>query len=162
TEEEALEIGRSLSPTINTWWAETIRAEFDIESFLELQFETCYLKFLMPTIRGSSVGTKKRYAGLRRESDGTLGVTFRGLESVRADLTPLARQFQRELYRRVFMGEPWEGYVFETARDLLAGELDDLLVYRKRLRKDMAEYTKNVPPQVQAARKLANFHGSVV
>ena len=162
TEGEALEIGRALAPAINIWWAETIRAEFDIESFLELQFETCYLKFLMPTIRGSSVGTKKRYAGLRREGDGTLGVTFRGLESVRTDWTPLARQFQRELYRRVFMDEPWEAYVFETARDLLAGKLDDLLVYRKRLRKDMAEYTKNVPPQVQAARKLAMFHGSVI
>ncbi len=162
TEDEALEIGRSLAPAINTWWAESIRAEFGVESYLELQFETCYLRFLMPTIRGSSVGTKKRYAGLRRESDGALGVTFRGLESVRTDWTPLARQFQRELYRRVFMDEPWEAYVFETARDLLAGKLDDLLVYRKRLRKDMAEYTKNVPPQVQAARKLEDFRGSVI
>jgi DNA polymerase-2 len=162
TEEEALTIGRSLAPAINTWWAETVRAEFGIESFLELQFETCYLKFLMPTIRGSSVGTKKRYAGLRREGDGSLGVTFRGLESVRTDWTPLARQFQRELYRRVFTDEPWEAYVFETARDLLAGKLDDLLVYRKRLRKEMEDYTKNVPPQVQAARKLKNFRGSVI
>ncbi|MCC6144505.1 MAG: DNA polymerase II [Candidatus Hydrogenedentes bacterium] len=161
-EEEALEIGRALAPAINTWWAETLRAEFGIESFLELQFETCYLKFLMPTIRGSLKGTKKRYAGLRREADGSLGVTFRGLESVRTDWTPLARQFQRELYRRVFVGEPFEGYVFETARDLLAGKLDDLLVYRKRLRKDMEDYTKNVPPQVQAARKLAHFRGSVI
>lgn len=162
TEAAALEIGRALAPVVNAWWHETIRAEFGVASSLELQFETCYLKFLMPTIRGSSVGTKKRYAGLRRESDGTLGVTFRGLESVRTDWTPLARQFQRELYRRVFVGEPWETYVFETARDLLAGKLDDLLIYRKRLRKGMEEYTKNVPPQVQAARKLASFHGSVI
>lgn len=162
SEEEALETGRALAPVINTWWSETLRTEYDVESFLELQFETCYMKFLMPTIRGSSVGTKKRYAGLRRDSDGTLGVTFRGLESVRTDWTPLARQFQRELYRRVFLGEPWETYIFETAQNLLAGTLDDLLIYRKRLRKEMAAYTKNVPPQVQAARKLENFHGSVI
>lgn len=162
SEEETLRIGRTLAPAINAWWAQTIRDEFGVESFLELQFETCYLKFLMPTIRGSVKGTKKRYAGLRRGSDGELSVTFRGLESVRTDWTPLARQFQRELYRRIFMGEPWERYVFQTAQDLLAGKLDELLVYRKRLRKDMEEYTKNVPPQVQAARKLETFHGSVI
>ena len=34
-----------------------------------------------------------------------------------------------------------------------SGELDSKLVYRKRLRRPLAEYQKNVPPHVQAARK---------
>ena len=161
-EEDALELGRDIARTLNAWWRETLDREHGLPSFLELEFETCYLKFLMPTIRGSSKGTKKRYAGLRRLPDGELEVTFRGLESVRTDWTPLARAFQRELYRRVFLGEPYEDYVFQTARDLLSGRLDDQLVYRKRLRKGIDEYTKNIPPQVQAARKLEHFHGSVI
>ncbi len=162
SEAEALTTGTTLAATMNTWWTETIQRELELPSFLELEFETCYLKFLMPTIRGSSKGTKKRYAGLRKASDGTLGVVFKGLESVRTDWTPLARTFQRTLYRKVFLGEPYEDFIFQTASDLLAGKLDDQLVYRKRLRKGLDEYTKNVPPQVQAARKLENFHGSTV
>ncbi len=161
-EAEAMEIGASLATTVTAWWRNTIATEHDIPSFLELEFETCYLKFLMPTIRGSSKGTKKRYAGLCRGKDDGLSVTFKGLESVRTDWTPLARQFQRELYRRIFFGEPYEDYVFQTAVDLLVGRLDEQLVYRKRLRKALDEYTKNVPPQVQAARKLERFHGSAV
>jgi DNA polymerase II len=161
-ESEAEDLGRSLARKLNDWWADRILQEHGIPSFLELEFETCYLRFLMPTIRGSSKGTKKRYAGLCTSRKGELEVVFKGLESVRTDWTPLARQFQRELYRRIFLGEPYETYVFETARDLLLGKLDDLLVYRKRLRKRLDEYTKNVPPQVQAARKLDGFRGSSI
>lgn len=161
-EAEALAIGRALAPEINTWWRETLQEELQLPSFLELEFETCYLKFLMPTIRGSEKGTKKRYAGLRRTADGQREVIFRGLESVRTDWTPLARRFQRELYRRVFFGEPFEAYVYQSAEDLLAGRSDDQLVYRKRLRKNIDDYVRNVPPQVQAARKLEHFHGSVI
>ena len=32
------------------------------------------------------------------------------------------------------------------------GELDDRLIYRKRLRRPLAEYQRNVPPHVRAAR----------
>ena len=38
----------------------------------------------------------------------------------------------------------------------MAGELDDKLVYRKRLRRKLADYQRNVPPHVQAARKSSN------
>ena len=41
-----------------------------------------------------------------------------------------------------------------TLDRLLAGELDDELVYRKRLRRRVEDYSRNVPPHVQAARKL--------
>ena len=42
-----------------------------------------------------------------------------------------------------------------TLDDLRAGRLDEELVYRKRLRRDLEAITpSNVPPHVQAARKL--------
>jgi DNA polymerase-2 len=60
------------------------------------------------------------------------------------------------LYRRVFFREPWEGFVRETVAQLKSGALDDQLVYRKRLRQPLDAYRRNVPPHVQAARKLEN------
>jgi DNA polymerase-2 len=153
-ESEAKSIGAGLAATLNGWWRDELAREFHLDSFLELEFETLYLRFLMPTVRGEQTGSKKRYAGLVRTDDGGTEVLVKGLESVRTDWTALARRFQRELYRRVFLDLPFEDYVRETLADLLAGKLDEELVYRKRLRRAVDDYTRNVPPHVQAARKL--------
>ncbi len=153
-EQQAKARGALLAKELSAWWRERIADEFRLESFLELEFETHFLRFLMPTIRGADTGSKKRYAGLVRDGSGERKVVFKGLESVRTDWTPLARRFQRELYRRVFLNEPYEDFVKQTLEALMAGELDEELVYRKRLRRSLSEYTKNVPPHVQAARKL--------
>ena len=146
--------GAEVAARLNAWWRRTVEREHRLESFLEVEFETHFLKFLMPTVRGDVTGSKKRYAGLVRIRDGGHDLVFKGLESVRTDWTPLARAFQRELYRRVFTGEPFEGYVRATLEAMLAGEHDEALVYRKRLRQSVEDYTRNVPPHVQAARKL--------
>jgi DNA polymerase-2 len=153
-EDGARAAGVGLAHDLNGWWRERIAREHRLESCLEIEFETHFLRFLMPTVRGDSTGSKKRYAGLVRTADAALDVVFKGLESVRTDWTPLARRFQRELYRRIFVGEPYEDFVGETLRDLMAGRLDQELVYAKRLRRDVADYQRNVPPHVQAARKL--------
>ncbi len=153
-EAQAKRIGTDLAVTLNDWWRDELLREFRLDSFLEIQFETLYLRFLMPTVRGETTGSKKRYAGLVRTADGGTDMVFKGLESVRTDWTALARRFQRELYRRIFLDLPFEDFVRETLARLLAGELDEELVYRKRLRRAIDEYTRNVPPHVQAARKL--------
>lgn len=155
-EREATRIGTDLAATLTDRWRQELVREFRLESFLEMEFETLYLRFLMPTVRGEQTGSKKRYAGLVRTADGGTDLVFKGLESVRTDWTALARRFQRELYRRIFLDLPYEDFVRETLARLLAGELDRELVYRKRLRRALDEYTRNVPPHVQAARKLEN------
>ncbi|OAF98456.1 DNA polymerase II, partial [Escherichia coli PCN009] len=48
--------------------------------------------------------------------------------------------------------EPYQEYIRETIDKLMAGELDARLVYRKRLRRPLSEYQRNVPPHVRAAR----------
>ena len=153
-EAAARERGGAIAARLNAWWRRTIEREHRLESLLEIEFETHFLRFLMPTVRGDVTGSKKRYAGMVRAGDGGHDLVFKGLESVRTDWTPLARSFQRELYRRVFLGEPFEPYVHETLESMLAGEHDAALVYRKRLRQNVNAYTRNVPPHVQAARKL--------
>ena len=152
TEFECQQIGADLAASLNGFWNDVVCREHAVDSHLEIEFETHYLRFFMPTMRGSARGSKKRYAGSVRNVTGGLDIVFKGMEAVRTDWTPAARTFQRELFRRIFMDEPFEDYVVQVATDLRAGKLDDQLVYRKRLRRGLDEYTKNVPPHVQAAR----------
>ncbi|MNQ60226.1 DNA polymerase II [compost metagenome] len=151
-QEEAAQIGRSLVAYVNQWWREHLLSEFGLHSVLELQYETHFRRFLMPTIRGAEEGSKKRYAGLVTRADGTDEMVYKGLESVRTDWSPLARQFQQALYLRIFHRQPYQDYVREFVRATLAGEHDELLIYRKRLRRPLDDYQRNVPPHVRAAR----------
>lgn len=146
-------IGEGLAADLNAHWVEHLASSYGIESHLELEFETHYRRFLMPTMRGSDKGSKKRYAGtLGAGPDATL--VIKGLEAVRTDWTPLARRFQRELLARIFAELPWREWMAALARSVRAGELDDELVYRKRIRRRLEDYERNVPPHIQAARKL--------
>jgi len=156
-EEDAERIGRALVQRVNAWWREHLQAEFGLQSALELQFETHFRRFLMPTIRGMEEGSKKRYAGLIRRADGREDMVFKGLETVRSDWSPLAQQFQQELYLRIFKGQPYQDYVRDYVQRTLAGEFEERLVYRKRLRRRLDDYQRNVPPHVRAAR-LADAH----
>ncbi len=144
-------IGLSLSSMINRRWQKNLRDEFDLECFLEMEYETHYCRFLMPTIRGSETGSKKRYAGLKQTDSGTRMV-FKGLETVRSDWTLLSKVFQTELYDLIFSDQSPVELIKKTVTETLAGQRDQQLVYRKRLRKKLEEYTKNIPPQVKAAR----------
>ncbi|WP_070107517.1 DNA polymerase II [Burkholderia plantarii] len=157
-DEDAAAKGRAIVEHVNGWWRTHLRERFGLDSALELQYERHYLRFLMPTVRGAEEGSKKRYAGLARAADGGDDVVFKGLETVRTDWTPLAQQFQRELYTRVFRREPYGDFIRDTVRKTLAGELDALLVYRKRVRRPLSEYQRNVPPHVRAARTADEFN----
>ncbi|NIA54462.1 DNA polymerase II [Massilia sp. TW-1] len=157
-EEEAARIGRALVDRVNGWWRAHLADTLQLESALELEYETHFRRFLMPTVRGSEEGSKKRYAGLVRGADGGDEIIFKGLETVRTDWTPLAQTFQQELYGRIFRGEPYEGYVRDYVARTLCGEFDGQLVYRKRLRRPLVEYERNVPPHVRAARAADEFH----
>jgi len=152
SETDAAQIGRSLVAYVNDWWRDHLWQTHGLESALELQFETHFRRFLMPTIRGTDLGSKKRYAGQVMRADGTAEMVFKGLETVRTDWSPLAQQFQQTLYEKIFNREPYQDYVRDIVRRTLAGELDEQLIYRKRLRRQLDEYQRNVPPHVRAAR----------
>ena len=145
---------------LNQWWTKTLDKELAISSYLEVEFETHYERFFMPTVRGMPTGSKKRYAGLVAHGDSTK-LVVKGLEAARTDWTPLAREFQRALFERVFNDQPVDVYIQETAAALDRGDLDHQLVYTKRLRRRVDDYIKNVPPHVQAARKLSQPGNSV-
>lgn len=149
--EQADEIGTSLVIDINQKWRQKLREEYQLECQLELEYETHFRRFLMPTIRGSEAGSKKRYAGLIGEGEQER-LVFKGLETVRTDWTELAKQFQIKLFEMVFAEQDPSDFVRHTVAATLAGEKDELLVYHKRLRRRLEQYVKNVPPHVKAAR----------
>lgn len=149
--EQCAKLGAELSDYINLRWNENIQRDFDCHSFLEIEFETHFKQFFMPTIRGLDVGTKKRYAGLI-DKNGQNKLVFKGLESVRTDWTSLAKDFQHQLYWLVFHNRPVDEFVLNTVADTLAGKHDEKLVYRKRIRRRLKDYVKSIPPHVKAAR----------
>ena len=158
SDDEASAIGRKLVGHVNRWFDQYLESEFKLDNALELQYETHYRRFLMPTIRGSEQGSKKRYAGLVTRADGSEEMVYKGLETVRSDWTALAQQFQQALYLRIFKGEAYQDYVREYVRRTASGEFDALLVYRKRLRRPLEDYVRNVPPHVRAARTADEFN----
>jgi len=160
SQQQADAIGQSLVEHINAWWTKHLREEYNLTSILELEYETHYRRFLMPTIRGQETGSKKRYAGLIGEGEQER-IVFKGLESARTDWTPLAQRFQSKLYSMVFHGENPSDYVRSFVESTLAGEFDDELVYQKRLRRKLHEYQKNIPPQVRAARMADEINGQL-
>ncbi|MCS2151906.1 DNA polymerase II [Scandinavium goeteborgense] len=157
SEEDAAQIGRKLVKFVNEWWSAELQKQ-GLTSTMELEFETHFCRFLMPTIRGTETGSKKRYAGMIQTGD-EQKMVFKGLETVRTDWTPLAQQFQQTLYLRIFRNEPYQDFIRETIDKLMAGEFDDRLVYRKQLRRPLVEYQRNIPPHVRAAR-LADEHNA--
>ncbi|MGF1692880.1 DNA polymerase II [Photobacterium kagoshimensis] len=155
--EDADKIGHSLVEHINTWWTAHLAQQYGLLSALEIEYETHYHKFLMPTIRGQETGSKKRYAGLI-ERDGKQAIIFKGLETVRTDWTLLAQEFQQVLYHKVFHNEDVEEYIRDYVERTNSGEFDSKLTYRKRLRRKLEEYQKNVPPHVRAARQADSIN----
>ncbi|WP_299082084.1 DNA polymerase II [uncultured Paraglaciecola sp.] len=149
--QQANQIGQSLVLDINQKWQQTIQQEHKLSCELEIEFETHFSQFLMPTIRGSELGSKKRYAGVKTSKEGD-ELVFKGLETVRSDWTQLAKDFQLKLYKMVFKGQNVSDYLHEIIDETWAGKLDDNLVYRKRIRRRLDLYVKNVPPHVKAAR----------
>ncbi len=154
--QDAQDIGYTLQKGLNAYWKNRLKEEFDIESQLEIEFESHYQKFLMPTIRGSELGSKKRYAGLKSNDE----MVFKGLEAVRSDWTVLAKNIQTEIYTRIFHDEEYIEYLKSELVALRTGLRDDLIVYKKRIRKPLSTYVKNIPPQIQAAKKAASFYSN--
>lgn len=149
--------GRELVAQANEAVAQYVRERWEVNSALELEFEKRYEKLFLPSVRGGSAGARKRYVG---RNNGVL--EFVGLEVVRRDWTELAKRVQRELYERLFAQEAVADYLQDIVQQLRAGELDDLLVYNKGLRRSVESYTANTPPHVAAARKSNEPPGRIV
>ncbi|MHB1688416.1 MAG: DNA polymerase II [Ignavibacteriaceae bacterium] len=152
--------GRSLALELNDYWMVTLLKDFKVKSYLEIEYEKYYRKFILTQARGSESGAKKRYAGLLSEN-GNEKLEFVGMEFVRSDWTRLAKDFQVELYKKVFNNEEITEWIRTFVNQVYEGNYNDKLIYRKRLRKDVDQYLKNIPPQVKAAKMIGTTGGFI-
>ena len=159
---EAEKIGKEIETNLNKFLEEHIKTTYQRESILELEFEKLFLKFFMPKVRGSDVGAKKRYAGLREKKDGSTYIDFTGLEFVRKDWTEVAKEFQMKLLDLIFEDKEVDEFIKNFVEKIHEGKYDKLLVYRKSLRKDVESYTKTTPPHVKAARLLDEIKSNTI
>ena len=159
--EEAEKISTDVVKKINAYYENFVKENYNRKSCLELQYEKTFIKFLMPKIRDSEVGSKKRYAGMLLK-DGKEKIVFTGLEFVRRDWTEAAKQLQMNLLELLFHEKDLKSYVKSYVQDIREGKLDDLLIYRKALRKDVAGYVKTTPPHVKAARQLSSIENPLI
>jgi DNA polymerase-2 len=142
--------GAELCVAANAALAAWVQAEYGVESRLELEFEKCYARFLLPAARGGE-GRAKSYAGLK---DGVLEVT--GMEAVRSDWTEAAKELQLDLLRMLFhdaTGPELTARFHAEVAAVRRGERDAALVYRRTIRKPLKDYASNAP-HVRAASLL--------
>jgi DNA polymerase-2 len=151
------EKGKEIESKLNKYWNERINCDFGLRSYLEIEFEKYYTKLILTSMRGREGGAKKRYAGLI----GNTEIEFIGMEYVRSDWTKLAKKFQYELYLKLFKEEDYEEWIRSFVNNLFNGNLNNELVYKKRLRKSTDQYTKSSPPHVKAARLIHQERGTV-
>lgn len=151
--EEAEAISLKIEKAINSFYSHHIKDEYARENYLELEGDRIFTRFIMPRVRGSEEGAKKRYAGLVIE-DGKETLDVTGLEIVRRDWTDLAKDFQTQLLWLIFRKEDPTGFIRQYVKELREGKHDKDLLYRKAIRKELEGYTKTSPPHVKAARML--------
>ena len=167
------ERGDALCRIVNEELSLMAEREYGVRSRLELRFDKAYARFVIPPLRFAEStddgaddepvaarGRSKGYAGLLRGPDGD-AVDVKGMEAVRSDWTPLAREFQLRLLDLVFSGAAEAdvgAYVASTLAALGRGQLDARLVYTRVLRRAASAYVKSTPPHVKAAR-LAGMTG---
>lgn len=158
---DAENIGEELELFINNFFDKYLYENFGVKSKIELEFEKTFKRFFLPRARSSEEGAKKRYAGLLVTKDGEK-IDFTGLEFVRRDWTDVSKKFQLELLEMIFDDKPVDKFIRDFVENLKKGKYDDLLVYRKALRKDIKEYTKTTPPHVKAARLLDKITTNII
>jgi len=147
---ESKVLGNELQCFINEKWRQTLTDELGLECHLEIEFETHFSKFFMPTVRGQEqakgqrVGTKKRYVGLSNDS-----LIFKGLETVRSDWTQISKVFQQALFSLIFDELPVEDYIRTTVKEIKDGKYDSQLIYMKKIRRNLEDYV-NTPPHIKA------------
>lgn len=155
---EAEKLGKKLESEVNQYLSNYIEREYKVKSYLELEYEKIYFRFLMPRLRSSEAGAKKRYAGLNKKGK----IEFTGLEFVRGDWTELAKKFQYELLYRIFHKKEIHNFIKDFVNNTKSGKYNSLLVYKKSIRKNLEDYTKITPPHVKAARKLEKLDSNII
>lgn len=147
------DVGEQLAGEVTEYLKTLIKTDYGAISKLEMEYEKHFQQFFIPKARVGGDGAKKRYVGFNRDKDGD-HLTFVGMEFVRSDWTKLAKNFQYELMKKIFIHEDYINWIKQYCDDIESGKYDDQLVYKKRITKKLEEYVKNIPPHIKAAKMI--------
>jgi DNA polymerase-2 len=164
-------LAKEIESHINNFYQHYARQNYNRKSYLELQFDKQFIFLLIPPLRmkqkakdeekENAKGAKKRYAGLV-EKNGKEEIVVVGLEAIRGDWVDAAREFQMQLLDKLFHNQPFEEFIKDYIKKIKSGKLDEKLIYKKSIRKNLNEYTKTTPPHVKAARLLEHLDSSII
>ncbi|MCA9496903.1 MAG: hypothetical protein KC589_08205 [Nanoarchaeota archaeon] len=152
--EDKKKLGLLLENELNKYFDLWIENEFKQKNYLNIELEKIYSKFF--------IASKKRYVGQDEINKKT---QFVGMEAIRGDWTELAQRFQVNLVNLIFSGahkEKINKFILEEIDNLKLGKFDSQLIYKKKITKPLAMYTKTTPPHVKAAREVKDFSGRLV
>ena len=151
------ERGPIVAQEINENLKDILWEKFQVDSRCTIEFEDYYKKIFFPPTRGGHTGAKKKYVGLKEASSGKTQWHFSGMEFVRGDWTKLAKNFQQEIFKKLFNGEEAQeiiDWIKSYVSQLRKGDFDSDVIYKKKISKNLNEYTKNIPPHIQAAKMI--------
>jgi len=182
--ENAEKLGEKISIQIDNFYKQYVKEKYNRKSYLDLEFDKLFIALIMPRLRvkekiseekenklenkekeQEARGAKKRYAGLIEEKiNGKIKeeLEITGLEAIRGDWTEAAQEFQKELLMKVLKNENPSNFIKQFIKELRAGKIDNQLIYRKSIRKDLKDYTKTTPPHVKAARLLDTIESNII
>lgn len=138
----------------------------DLPGLMELEFEGFYPAGLFVATKTSETGAKKRYALLDTKGH----IKIKGFESVRRNVSGIAKKMQEEVLRIILRendAEKAQQYVQKTIDDLRSHKLpvEDMIIGTQ-LTKEIEQY-ENIGPHVAAAKRMKEqgrdvFPGSIV
>lgn len=135
-----------------------------LESPVHLTFHSAYRRLFLYKTRGKDKVSGKRYAGLPHLGSESR-IEFVGLEAARRDSTPFCKTLSRNLHNMLFAEAKPEhvaAYVKDTVAQLFSGVLDDSLVCRRKLRRELSEYASTNTPHVTVAARHNIAPGNLV
>lgn len=144
---------------LNDYWREKLAAEYG-ESHLELEVKNTFSRFILPIANNDNERVKQRYAAFIADGEGRL--ILYGLDAVLNQWTDLSKRFQREFFETYFRGRDLDGWLRDYNEQLKLGAFNHEMVYERRIRKALDEYSRtSPPPHIKAARLLGKASKSI-
>lgn len=125
---------------------------FDLPGHMELECEGYYPKGIFVAHKSTERGAKKKYALLNEA--GQLKIV--GFETVRRNWSPIAKEVQEEVLKRILAGKREEAlsYVREMVQKLREGKINlQQLIIKTQITRELSKYTAQ-GPHVAVAQKL--------
>ncbi|MFH1669290.1 MAG: DNA-directed DNA polymerase [Candidatus Woesearchaeota archaeon] len=124
-----------------------------LPGMMELEYEGTYKRALFVSIKDSDLGAKKKYALIDKDNK----MTIKGFETVRRNVSPIARRVQQEVLRIVLEeNDPKKAYEYvrNIVQDLTEKKVaaEDLAI-PTRLTKPIDAYD-SIGPHVAAAKRM--------